>query len=339
MSIVATGREALDSGRLPYTFNGGLAELRDSIATAAAADVTAESVCVTVGATGGLLASMFATVDAGDEVLVPDPGFASYAAMASIAGARPVRYPMPAAEGFRFSADSLRRFVTRRTRAIVINTPSNPTGHVIPHDELARVAEIAMEHDLAVISDEVYREIYFGEPPASFLDVSDRGMVVYSLSKTESMTGWRLGWVIGPPELIGAATVINQYTVTCAPTLAQRAALEALGPAATERAGRMRAEFDSKRRLMTELIDQELGLPYFDPEGAFFVLVEAAPRNNSIEVALDVLRETGVITVPGAGFGHQAGRFLRLSFSGTEDDIREGVRRLATYPFEASAGT
>ena len=337
--IVSSGHGALDDGRLPYTSNAGLPELRTAIAAEAPGSLKAESVCVTVGATGALLGALFATVDPGDEVLVPDPGFPAYAAIASIAGAQPIRYPIPSAQGFRFSADSLQRFVTERTRAIVINTPSNPTGHVIPRAELERVAEVAEQHDLTVISDEVYREIYFGDPPASFLDVSEEGLVVYSLSKTESMTGWRLGWVVGPPELIRAVTVINQYTVTCAPTLAQRAALEAFGPTAIERARDMRAEFDRKRRLLTGLIDNELGLPYVDPEGAFFVLVEAAPRGNSLDVARDVLQETGVITVPGTGFGHQAARFLRLSFSATEDEIREGLRRLGGYRFEAATGT
>jgi len=329
--IIATAREALAGGRLGYTFNGGMAELRQLIAERSPGQRGMESVCVTVGANGGLLGSMLAAVDAGDEVLVPDPGFPTYEALSNMVGARPVRYAMGAADGFRFSVDALAALITPATRAVVINSPSNPTGQVIPLAELEKLARLAEDHDLTVISDEVYRHFYYGERSPSYGEVSNRGLVVNSLSKTEAMTGWRIGWVVGPPEFIVGVTAINQHSVTCAPALAQRAALTALGPGADERSARTRDEFARRRAVMLENIDRQLGLPRIEPGGSFFVLVEAAPQGNSLEVALDILAKTEVVTVPGVAFGDEAARFLRLSFAASEADIVEGLRRIADY--------
>lgn len=329
--ILDSAHQALDGGRLGYTFNGGMAELRELVATHSSGDRGADSVCITVGANGGLLGSMLASVDAGDEVLVPDPGFPTYAAAATLAGARPVRYGMDAAGGFRFSATALRPLITPATRAVVINSPSNPTGHVIAETELAQLAQIADDEDLMVISDEVYQNFYYGERSPSYLDVSSRGLVVSSLSKTEAMTGWRIGWVVGQPEFIAAITAINQHSVTCAPTLSQHAALVALGAGNKARAARTRADFACRRQLMLDTIDGELNMRHIVPEGAFFVLIEAAPAGNSLEVALDILDKAAVITVPGVAFGDQAARFLRLSFAASTADITEGLGRLAKY--------
>lgn len=329
--ILDSAHQALDEGRLGYTFNGGIAELRELVADRSPGHRGADSVCITVGANGGLLGSMFASVDFGDEVLVPDPGFPTYAAAAALAGARPVRYRMDAGGGFRFSAAALRPLITPATRAVVINSPSNPTGHVIAATELAQLAQLADDEDLMVISDEVYQNFYYDQRCPSYLEVSSRGLVVNSLSKTEAMTGWRIGWVVGPPEFIAAITAINQHSVTCAPTLSQRAALVALGAGNEERAAQTRADFRRRRQLMLDTIDRELELPCLAPEGAFFVLVDAVPAGNSLEVALDILDKTEVITVPGVAFGDQAARFLRLSFAASEADITEGLGRLAAY--------
>ena len=152
-----------------------------------------------------------------------------------------------------------------------------------------------------------------------------------SLSKTEAMTGWRIGWTVGPPEFISAITAVNQHSVTCAPTLSQRVALRALGGSAEERAAGTRADFAQRRRLMLEMIDDQLGLPRIEPEGAFFVLLEAAPSGDSLELALDILDKTNVITIPGAAFGEESSRFLRLSFGATEACIFEGLQRLGGY--------
>jgi len=322
---------ALEGTRLGYTFNGGIAELRELIARRSPGQRDATSVCVTVGANGGLLGAMMASVDPGDEVLVPDPGFPTYEALATLAGATPVPYETPPEQDFRFSADALRPLITPATRAIVINSPSNPTGQVIPTSELKQLAALADEADLTVISDEVYEHFWYGQRAPSYGEVSDRGLVVNSLSKTEAMTGWRIGWVIGPPEFIRAVTAVNQHSVTCAPALAQRAAIVALSDGFEQRAERTRADFTRRRGLMLELLDREVGLPYVVPGGSFFVMVEAAPDGNSLEVALDLLAATGVITIPGVGFGNQAARFLRVSFAASEDDIREGLQRIAGY--------
>ena len=329
--IIETARTILSSERLGYSFNGGMLELRELVAQRAPGVHTAESVCVTVGANGGLLGSMLASVDGGDEVLVPDPGFPTYEAIAALAGARPVRYAMPAEDSFRFRTEAVAELITDKTRAVVINSPSNPTGRIIPKSELEALATLADAHGLIVISDEVYLEFYYDDRCPSFLDVSDRGLVVNSLSKSEAMTGWRIGWVVGPPEFIGAITAVNQHSVTCAPALSQRAALRALGNGADERVAKVRAEFGRRRRIMLDAIDDQLGLPRIEPDGAFFVLLDADPHGETLELALDILDKTNVITVPGVAFGDRAARFLRLSFAASESDIAEGMRRLAAY--------
>ncbi|MFQ5743112.1 MAG: pyridoxal phosphate-dependent aminotransferase [Acidobacteriota bacterium] len=328
-AILAAAHAALERGRLGYTANAGLPELRRAIAARADAGPDEDSVCVTAGASEALLASMLARLGPGDEVLVPDPGYPAYPAIARLAGAKPVAYRLRAEEGFRFTATSLAQAVTAKTRAVVLNSPANPTGTVIPADQLEQVAQLAACHDLLVISDEVYREIYFGERPASYLQVSADGLIIGSLSKMASMTGWRLGWVIGPPAIIRPITVVHQYAVTCAPTLSQMAALAALGDEATLQLEAMRNRFLAHRDLMVERVQNRLGFPYLLPQGAFYLLVEAAPVGNSLAVALELLERARVITVPGAAFGQQADRFLRLSFSASKDDIREGIDRLA----------
>ena len=328
LPIVTAAREALDRPCLGYTPNAGLPELRVAIADAHRS--SPESVCVTVGAAEALMITMLAWLQAGDEVLVPDPGYPSYAAVARLAGARPVPYLLSADDGFAFDAARLRPLLTTATAAIVINSPSNPTGTVISYEELKQVAELAEDHGLVVISDEVYREIYFGERPASFLDVSKRGFVIGGLSKSAAMTGWRLGWVIGPAEHLWPVEMAHQYAVTCAPALSQRAALAAFSPEVSLAMQVVRAELREQRELMARLVAERLTMPFHQPTGAFYMLVQAVPPGrSSLDMALDLARLSSVITAPGSAFGEVAAQWLRLSFCGSQQDIRAGIDRIA----------
>jgi aspartate/methionine/tyrosine aminotransferase len=183
-AILQAAHRAVDAGRLGYTPTAGIPELRQAIADYSGSELGADSVLVTVGTQEALFATMLAWLDLGDEVLVPDPGFPAYPAIARLAGARPVSYPLSASEGFRFHTESLESRITPRTRALILNSPANPTGGIISREELRKVAELAREQQLLVISDEVYREIYFADRPPSYLDVSSDGVVVSSLSKS-----------------------------------------------------------------------------------------------------------------------------------------------------------
>ena len=291
--IVKAAHEALDGGRLGYTANAGLPELRRAIANYAGAGLREDSVLVTVGAQEALFAIAMAWLDPGDEVLVPDPGFPAYPAVVRLAGAVPVAYPLPASQGFRFRAQILDSLLSPRTRAVILNTPANPTGVVTSREELHHVAELAAAHDLLVISDEVYRELYFGERPPSYLDVSSDGLVVSSLSKSASMTGWRVGWAAGAAERLEPIKVLHQYAVTCAPTHSQKAALSAFGAEGISAAESFRRELRKRRDVRVELVTDRLRLPFQVPEATFFMLVEAAPSGRSLDVAMELVEPRG----------------------------------------------
>jgi aspartate aminotransferase len=337
--IVAAARESLGQERLGYTPTAGLPELREAIANDSGHGLDADSVLVTVGSQEALFATLMAWVDVGEEVLVPDPGFPAYPAIARLAGARPVPYRSSASNGFRFDASAIEPLISARTRAIVLNNPANPTGGVIPLEELRKVEGLAIEHDLLVVSDEVYREIYFEERPPSYLDVSTEGIVVSSLSKVASMTGWRLGWAVGSPERLRPIRVVHQYAVTCAPTLSQRSALAAFDSAARQKAESFRQVLKARRDLLVALVRERLGLDPLVPEATFYLMIQAPPGADSEKTSMDLVERAGVITIPGAAFGDEAEGFLRLSFSVEEDQIHAGVERLQRAGlWEATSG-
>ncbi len=311
-----------------YTPNAGLSELRETVAHYLGARSGADSVCVTVGSEEALFASLLAFVDPGDEVLVPDPGYPAYAAVARLAGGLPVSYRLPADKQFAFSLEEIERKVSARTKAVVVNTPSNPTGGVLSREDLVALAKLARSRDLLLVSDEVYREIYFDERPTSLLDVYPEGVVVGGLSKAAGLTGWRLGWAAGSPELIEAITVVHQYVATCAPAPSQRLALELLRNLDPEVFDSRRRVYRCRRDLMNELLKIQSCTPALAPQGAYYMLVEAAPNGDSLALALDLVERAGLITIPGVAFGAEASRYLRLSFSPEESVIREGVKRL-----------
>ena len=327
-AIVRAAHETLDGGRLGYTATSGLAALRQAIAEYSGHRLSPDSVLVTVGAQEALFATMLAWLGPGQEVLVPDPGFPAYPAITRLAGALPIPYPLSAKVGFQFSAAALESLISPRTRALVLNSPANPTGVIIPLEELRAVARLAAKHELLVISDEVYREIYYGERPPSYLDASTDGVVVSSFSKFASMTGWRLGWAIGTPERMEPIRVIHQYAVTCAPAHSQKAALAAFGTDAQREAESFRRELGQRRDLLAMLVRERLGLSPLIPEATFYMLIEAAPKGDSLRAAMQLVEQAQVITIPGAAFGEEASRFLRLSFSVEEEAIRQGVERI-----------
>ena len=327
-AILRAAHHALDESRLCYTATAGLPELRQMIAEYSGERISRDSVLVTVGAQEALFATMLAWLGPGQEVLVPDPGFPAYPAIARLAGASPVTYPLSASQGFRFSADALESLISPRTQALVLNSPANPTGVIIPLEELRKVAKLAAEHELLVISDEVYREIYFGERPPSYLDVSTDGVVVSSLSKFASMTGWRLGWAVAAPERIEPIRVIHQYAVSCAPAHSQKAALAAFGTEAQREMESFRGRLKHRRDLLATLVRERLGFSPLVPDATFYMMIEAAPAGDSLGTAVELVERARVITIPGAAFGEEASRFLRLSFSVEEKVICAGVERI-----------
>jgi aspartate/methionine/tyrosine aminotransferase len=322
----------IEEEHIGYTPNAGLLSLREKIADyhrdSFCFPLSADSVCVTTGVEEALFAIVMAMVNPGDEILLPDPGFNAYPVIAEIAGACVTRYRLPAASGFLFDRDSFDQAVTDKTKLVFILSPSNPTGRVIARDDLQFISERLKKSNAFVVSDEIYRDLFFQERPASISEFYERTIVVAGLSKMMSMTGWRLGWAIGNEEVIRYITLMHQYISSCANAVSQKAATMAFseeGRASTEA---FRLELKRRGEVMVRAIERETGLPFVLGEGAYYIMLDVSRFGASEEVAWALLTEK-VITVPGDAFGEEGEGFLRLSFSIDAELIEEGIRRIA----------
>jgi len=325
----------IKQGKIRYSANAGLPELRRAIAGHYGDETKYEGVCVTNGSQEALFVALMMIINPGDEVLLPDPGFLAYPTIVRMAGGTPVFYKLPAAKNFEFDESEFKKKVSAKTRAVIITSPSNPTGRVLKPADLKRIADTLKDAGAIVISDEIYRELYFEARPASIADFYLPTIVISGLSKSHAMTGWRLGWAYGDPSVVRHLIVMHQYTTSCASTISQRAALAAFsgeGRAANER---LRAELRTRRDFMIERIDQELNketvpannLDWIIPEGAFYLMLNVSRFGKSFELAEKALKKK-VITIPGAAFGDEAEGFLRLSFATGFDAIEDGIKRI-----------
>ncbi|MCI0487321.1 MAG: aminotransferase class I/II-fold pyridoxal phosphate-dependent enzyme [Blastocatellia bacterium] len=325
---------AIEEEKNGYTSNAGIAALRESIARyhneGLAAPLTADSVCVTNGSAEALFAVVMTLAGPGDEMLLPDPGYLAYPALAAIAGVEVSRYRLPAARGFAFDRDSFRASLTDKTKLVFVLSPSNPTGRVIEPGDLRFIARCLADTNAYAVSDEIYRELYFDRRPASIAEFYDRTIIISGLSKMMSMTGWRLGWAVGPEDVIRQVTVMHQYISTCASAISQKAALAAFTNEGRDATAAMRDELRHRRDRMAQALSRDLGLPYVAGEGAFYVMLDVSRFGPSEEVALALLDER-VITVPGSAFGSEGEGYLRLSFSIDPALIEEGIRRIAAW--------
>ena len=312
-----------------YTSHAGLPALREKIAN----DYPylggkPERVIVTAGSQEALYLALLSIVDEGDEVLLPNPGFVAYPTIVRMAGGSSTFYQLPAENDFDFDLDSFRRALTPKTKVVVCISPSNPTGRALSKTDLAGIAEALRDHDAYLISDEIYRELYYGdERPESASEFHERTIVISGLSKSMSMTGWRLGWVAGDATVIQSMLVLHGYVTTCASTVSQKAALAAWSEEAEAARAGFRKTFKARRDHLLGLIDTELGLRAVSPDGAFYTMVDVSKHGTSMEVAEALLQER-VITVPGSAFGSQSEGFLRVSFCAELDALTEGVSRI-----------
>ena len=312
-----------------YTSHAGLPALREKIAN----DYPylggkPERVIVTAGSQEALYLALLSIVDEGDEVLLPNPGFVAYPTIVRMAGGSSTFYQLPAENDFDFDLDSFRRALTPKTKAVVCISPSNPTGRALSKTDLAGIAEALRDHDAYLISDEIYRELYYGdERPESASEFHERTIVISGLLKSMSMTGWRLGWVAGDATVIQSMLVLHGYVTTCASAVSQKAALAAWSEEAEAARAGFRKTFKTRRDHLLGLIDTELGLRAVCPDGAFYTMVDVSKHGKSMEVAEALLQER-VITVPGSAFGSQSEGFLRVSFCAELDALTEGVSRI-----------
>ena len=332
-AIIEQAFAAVRQGATRYSGNAGRPSLRAAVARRASRAgfaVAPECVIITVGAIGALFTALMTVIDPGDEILIPDPGWPNYEFIVILAGGVPVRYSLRDSAGFIPDPDELRRQITSRTKAILLNTPANPTGAVFPVEIVHRIGAIAAETGVYLISDEIYEDIVFeGARHESFLrhTPGDRLFVISGASKSYAMTGWRLGWLICPSQAVMTAEKLQEPIVSCAPTPSQVAAEAALtGPQDCVEVGR---RLFQKRRDMFLDILKSSGLAAGNPQGAFYGLVKLTnPHISALDFARSLLLERGVAVVPGDTFGPSTARMVRIAFTIEDEKLAEGLRRI-----------
>ena len=338
-SILEAGVRSLQAGETHYTSNAGKLELRRAIADNlkklyGVGYDPVEEIIITVGVSEALYLVMNALLDPGDEVIIPTPCFVSYQAEVILAGGVPVEVPSCPENDFQLDPEQIRSAISARTKAIFVGYPNNPTGAVASRQVLAEVAKIAEEHNLLIISDEIYDRLVYNHEhvcvPALDDATQKRTILLGGLSKDYAMTGWRIGYACGPAEIIKGMVRIHQYTIMSAPTTAQDAALEALTNG-EEYVLQMVAEYDRRRRFILDGFNR-LGLTTFEPHGAFYVFpnVSASGMNDEI-FAETLLREEQVAVVPGNAFGPGGDGFVRCCYATTYEQIEEALRRMEKF--------
>lgn len=335
-NIINACIDSLNDGFTHYTPSLGIPPLRQAIAERAYAfnhiECTAKNVLVTPTKQAIFMAAL-AFLDPGDEVILPDPTWVSYEACIKLAGAVPVYIPTRFEEGFAVDPKLIEDAITPKTKMILINSPSNPTGCVLPEATLRKIADIAKKHDLMILSDEIYESIiYEGKhfSMASMPGMMDRTITVSGLSKTYAMTGWRLGWAIASEPNISALNKLQSHSISCCVSFTQVAAIEAINGPQIHR-DNMVKEFKRRRDLALDLIDDIDGLECCVPDGAFYLFPRYSAKVPSVELASNMLKHAHVAVTPGSSFGPGGEGFFRLSYATSEDQIREGLSRVKTF--------
>ncbi len=327
--IIRAAERAMRAGHTKYTFNKGIHELRNAISEKLRRDngieVPDENIIVTAGASEGLHIAIHAIAESGDEVLVPDPGFVSFSALVRLADAKPVSVRPRGEYDMAMSVDDVQEKITKRTKAIIVNSPANPTGAVLSENDIKALAEIADDHNIVLISDEVYEYfVYDGYKHVSPARFSDNVVTVNAVSKAYAMTGFRLGYVaVGSGEYVENMMKIHQYIQACASSVAQYAALAALtGP--QDSVSRMRDEFNRRRMFVMHAL-RSMGLDFSIPRGAFYVFPRVDDENAFVDHALS----KKVIVTPGSAFGDAGRNHVRISFAESMDRLKIAFERLA----------
>ena len=338
--IKEAGKRAIDENKTFYTHTQGLISLREKLVAKLervnGIRTTPDRIACGPGGVGALAAVFGAVLEAGDEVLMPDPGWPNTRLMLTWTGASGVFYPCSSADGFQPDLDALARLVTKRTKMLLINSPNNPTGAVYPAATIARLIEIAQRHNLWLLSDECYDQIILDgtwTSPASLAPDDPRIASVFTFSKSYSMTGWRIGYVTGSAELIDTATKVLESNSSCVSTITQVAAEAALdGP--QDCVGEMVAAYRHRRDVVVDIL-READMLVNEPTGAFYCMADISRSHlHSRDFAFRLLRERGVSVAPGSAFGDVATDAVRISLASLDSDLREGVGRLAEFVHE-----
>ena len=339
--IRSAGIRSLQRGYTQYTGNRGLPELRTLISRYLAerfsVDYPADRIIVTIGASEGIDLALRTTCDMGDEVLVPDPAYVSYAPIISLCGGVPVSVRCRAENGFIMTPEALEAAVTPRTKAVILAYPNNPTGGIMTREQLEAIVPVIEKYDLLVISDEIYAELTYGGQHcsvASLPGMKERTVLLSGFSKAFAMTGWRVGYACAPAALDKAMLKVHQYTMLCAPRVSQHAAVAALSGGFRDgfaSVAEMRAEYDRRRRFLVKSFN-DIGLTCFEPRGAFYAFPSVESTGLTGEQFVEgLLKEEQVAVVPGDAFG-ECGRYhVRCSYATGMRELQEAVVRITRY--------
>ena len=336
--IREAGIYSLEKGYTSYTSNYGLLELREELARYLKARYGLDydpqrELLITVGVSEGLDLAMRAILDPGDEIIVHEPGYVSYMPCTVLAGGVFVPVPTTIENEFKVKAEEIEKRITPKTKALLLGYPNNPTGAVMDREGLRRVAEVAQRHDLLVVSDEIYERLVYGVKHTCFASLpgmKERTILLSGFSKAYAMTGWRIGYAAAREEIIEAMMKIHQYTMMCAPTMGQMAAIEALREGEAQIA-EMVAEYDQRRRVMVEGFNR-IGLTCFEPRGAFYTFPSIKRTGlSSEEFAERLLLEDRVAVVPGATFGECGEGYVRCCYATSLAEIEEALERMSRF--------
>ena len=337
-SILEAGIHSLKAGETHYTSNAGIYELREAVVhhLQNLYDVSydpASEIVITVGVSEALYLAMNAILEPGDEVIIPTPCFVSYQAEVILAGGLPVELPSRVEENFQLRPEKLEEAITPKTKAIFIGYPNNPTGAVASREVLLEVAKIAEKYDLVVISDEIYDRLVYGVAHVCFAALprmKERTITLGGFSKNYAMTGWRVGYACAPADMLVGLNRIHQFTIMSAPTTAQIAAIEAVKNG-EEQVEAMRSEYDRRRKLIVGGLNQ-LGMPTFEPKGAFYAFPSIIPSGMDDDTfSMKLLDEERVAVVPGSAFGAGGEGFVRCSYATAYEKIEEALERMERF--------
>jgi len=329
---------SLESGITSYTSNKGMPELRECITEHVKRDAgldydSEDEILITTGVSEAVDLAFRATLNPGDEVIVPEPCYVAYVPDITLAGGVPAIVPTKPSDHFKVRPEEISAALSERTKALLLSYPNNPTGAVMTKEDLEELADVVVEHDILVISDEVYGELTYSGRHFSFAGLEgmqDRTIILNGLSKSHAMTGWRIGFALGNAALVSAMTKIHQYTMLCAPVMAQVAALEAL-QRGEEGMLQMKHEYDLRRRLFVSGLNR-IGLDCFEPQGAFYAFPSIRHTGMTSEAfSAQLLKEHKVAVVPGSVFGQSGEGFLRCSYATSREELIEALDRLETF--------
>jgi aminotransferase len=331
--IKDAAKQAIDDGYTRYTHNAGLIEVREALSQKMKRDNGIDSdpvteVMCTAGGMGALVLANMVIVNPGDEVIYPDPGFVSHYAHIKLAQGIPIPIQLKKKHKFGFTAEELEQVITDKTKMLVLNSPNNPTGGIIPNKELKRIADVCIEHDIYVLSDEAYEKFRYDEERPLFIgslpDMKDRTVSLFSLSKTYAMTGWRIGACVGPREVIAAMTKLQEHIIAMPTTAAVS------GP--QDCVDEMVQTFKKRRDIITKGLNAIEGVELEPPGGAFYVFPDVSSFGiDSYDLVLRILKDTNVVTVHGSAFGKFGEGFLRLCYAVSTQRIEEALSRLDNY--------